>query len=58
MSRKYLIVGNQLTFIIAELARALAVVKVTFQVNMGTANFRAPSQKGIGTIKIKSGTID
>jgi len=42
--------------ITAELGRALAVVKVTLQVN-GTANFGGPPpRKTIGAIKIKSGT--
>ena len=50
---------NNNIFITAELGRALAVVKVTYQVN-GNTQFSGvcPPKKTIGAIKIKSGTYD
>ena len=44
--------------ITAELGRALAVVKVTLQVNGNSQFLRVCPQKTMGAIKIKSGTND
>ena len=54
----YYSVSHLLWFITAELGRALAVVKVTLQVNGNSQILGVCPQKTMGAINIKSGTND